>query len=168
MAIAAQNQRNDAPFKTQLKPVLQLEGLDELSWGWMEGEPKDLEPVKTPLKQLLGAWASGNYTAAAEGGESAQAVFDRSQSALSQVLKHGHRHNLVVTHGRTMRILLLGLAGLPISDMDAFGSVPNTGVYVFAVKDGQYEMLFPQVNSCQSEEDQEEERAICQNAPQSE
>lgn len=45
---------------TQVR-VFQMEGLDELSWGNLEGKDSKSEPSKARLATLKGAWDDGDF-----------------------------------------------------------------------------------------------------------
>jgi broad specificity phosphatase PhoE len=86
------------------------------------------------------------HAAAKGGGDSPVQVQQRAVEVIDAVLKLQHRFNLFLTHGRTIRVLLLGLSGGSLADMEALSSIPNTGLYVFAYsKAGKFRLLRPRV-----------------------
>jgi broad specificity phosphatase PhoE len=86
------------------------------------------------------------HAAAKGGGDSPVQVQQRAVEVIDAVLKMQHKFNLFLTHGRTIRVLLLGLSGGSLADMEALSSIPNTGLYVFAYsKAGKFRLLRPRV-----------------------
>ncbi|CAM9405188.1 unnamed protein product [Scytosiphon promiscuus] len=118
--------------KAQVR-VRQMEGLDELSWGNLEGKDSKAEPSKGRLAALKGAWDDGAFDRAAEGGESLLEVEARARAAVETILSKGEELNLVVSHGRTLRILMLSLTGLGMDQMTNWGKIPNCGMYIIEV-----------------------------------
>ncbi|CAM9225484.1 unnamed protein product [Ectocarpus fasciculatus] len=119
--------------KAQVR-VRKLEGLDELSWGELEGEDSKLEPFKGRLAALKEAWDEGVFDRAAEGGENLLEVQARAREAVEAILDRGKELNLVVSHGRTLRILMLSLTGLGMDQMTNMGKIPNCGTYILEVR----------------------------------
>jgi Histidine phosphatase superfamily (branch 1) len=86
------------------------------------------------------------HAAAKGGGDSPVQVQQRAVEVIDAVLQLQHKFNLLLTHGRTIRVLLLGLSGGSLADMEALSSIPNTGLYVFAYsKAGKFRLLRPRV-----------------------
>ncbi|CAM9874517.1 unnamed protein product, partial [Ectocarpus sp. 6 AP-2014] len=119
--------------KAQVR-VRRLEGLDELSWGELQGEDSKLEPFKGCLAALKEAWDEGVFDRAAEGGENLVEVQARARAAVEAILDRGKELNLVVSHGRTLRILMLSLTGLGMDQMTNMGKIPNCGTYILEVR----------------------------------
>lgn len=101
-------------------PVETLTGLNEISWGVMEGKaPGNLE--NEYYRELIEAWASGETSRTTDGGESPDQVVARQKKAIEVILSHPDEEIVLVTmHGRAMRILLCWLTNQPLSDMDQF------------------------------------------------
>lgn len=53
-------QKNGSP-DTEKVPVMKHEGLDELSWGELEGQDSGEEPWKGKLENLRSAWNAGHF-----------------------------------------------------------------------------------------------------------
>eukprot|EP00640_Fibrocapsa_japonica_P004291 CAMPEP_0113937380 /NCGR_PEP_ID=MMETSP1339-20121228/4004_1 /TAXON_ID=94617 /ORGANISM="Fibrocapsa japonica" /LENGTH=227 /DNA_ID=CAMNT_0000940111 /DNA_START=313 /DNA_END=996 /DNA_ORIENTATION=+ /assembly_acc=CAM_ASM_000762 len=100
------------------------EDFEELSWGIMEGKSWKEEPYRTMLQEVKKQWDSGNLDASILGGESQLQVRKRSLQALDTVLSKGHKHNIIVSHGRTIRVMLNSLIGKTLE------KVPNTAIYI--------------------------------------
>jgi broad specificity phosphatase PhoE len=120
-------------------PVEILSGLDELSWGELEGGV-----VGPQVAELRAAWHRGDTGLSAPGGESPDEVLSRAKAAVESVLSKGKRINVFATHGRTIRILLVGLAGPNMSGMDDM-EVGNCYVFVvrYYPRTGMYDWVQP-------------------------
>ncbi len=106
----------------------QLEGLDELAWGILEGRDTD-EFTRSSFKKLIESWASGNYDEKIEGGESPNDVIKRQKIAMDYIVsKTNEKLILVCMHGRAMRLMLSIIMNKPMSKMDDFPH-QNTSLY---------------------------------------
>lgn len=137
----------DVPFKkvytSSLKRTLQtsqgfidkgipnesFEGLDEISWGIVEG--KTLTEIGyEAFKNLVAKWADGEVEAYLEGGESPVEVVERQKEVLKLILSRKEEDLILVTmHGRAMRILLSHILNYPLKEMDRFEH-SNTCLYI--------------------------------------
>ncbi|MGF7217585.1 putative phosphoglycerate mutase [Spirosoma lacussanchae] len=101
-------------------PYEKLPGLNEISWGVMEGRvPGNIE--NEYYSALITAWASGNTALPTDGGESPDQVVVRQRVAIEAILSHPDESTvLVAMHGRAMRILLCWLTNQPLAHMDQF------------------------------------------------
>lgn len=101
-------------------PYEKLTGLNEISWGVMEGKvPGNLD--NEYYRNLIEAWSSGNTALQTDGGESPDQVVDRQREAINTILSHPDEETvLVAMHGRAMRILLCWLTNRPLAEMDQF------------------------------------------------
>ncbi|QJW92239.1 histidine phosphatase family protein [Spirosoma taeanense] len=108
------------PFIDLGIPFEKLTGLNEISWGVMEGKvPGNID--NEYYRNLIEAWASGNTAVPTDGGESPDQVAARQKTAIDVILSHpGETTVLVAMHGRAMRILLCWLTKQPLSAMDNF------------------------------------------------
>ncbi len=108
------------PFIELGLPYESLTGLNEISWGVMEGRaPGNLD--NEIYRVLIEAWALGNTTVATEGGESPEQVAIRQKAAIDVILSHPEEDTILITmHGRAIRILLCWLTNRPLSTMDQF------------------------------------------------
>jgi broad specificity phosphatase PhoE len=101
-------------------PYEKQTGLNEISWGIMEGKvPGNID--NEYYRNLIEAWASGNTALPTDGGESPEEVVSRQKVAIDVILSHPDEETvLVAMHGRAMRILLCWLTNQPLSIMDQF------------------------------------------------
>ncbi|WP_041617148.1 histidine phosphatase family protein [Spirosoma linguale] len=108
------------PFIELGLPYEKLTGLNEISWGVMEGKaPGNLD--NEYYRNLIEAWESGKTNQTTEGGESPEQVAARQKVAIDTILSHPDESTvLVAMHGRAMRILLCWLTNQPLSTMDQF------------------------------------------------
>lgn len=108
------------PFINLGIPYEKLTGLNEISWGIMEGRA----PGNTDdeyYRSLTDAWSSGNTARTTEGGESPEQVATRQREAIDVILSHPDENPILIAmHGRAIRILLCWLTGRSLSDMDQF------------------------------------------------
>ncbi len=108
------------PFIDLGIPYEKLTGLNEISWGVMEGKvPGNLENAY--YRSLMDAWSAGNTALPTDGGESPAQVEARQRVALDVILSQPAETTvLIAMHGRAMRILLCWLTNRPLSQMDYF------------------------------------------------
>ncbi len=108
------------PFIDLGIPFVQLEGLNEISWGKKEGQPITLEE-DAYYNWMLNQWQLGNTQERIEGGESPDDVTKRQDSAISYIMSKTRESNILICmHGRAMRILLCRLLNYPLRSMDMF------------------------------------------------
>jgi broad specificity phosphatase PhoE len=108
------------PFIDLGIPFVQLEGLNEISWGKKEGQPITLQE-DAYYNWMLSQWQLGNTHERIEGGESPEDVTNRQDGAFNYIMsKTGERTILICMHGRAMRILLCRLLNYPLRSMDMF------------------------------------------------
>ena len=114
-------------------PWQELEGLNEISWGYKEGRAlsnSDNEQYIT----MLDAWNSGDYTQKVPGGESPLKVQQRQAIAWKYLMANEHEKNvLVCMHGRAMRILFCLLTGTELKHMDSFAH-KNLCLYIVSAE----------------------------------
>jgi len=90
--------------------------LDEMSFGDFEGKP--FYDVIDQLKNLQIEWGSGNTGYPVLGGESPEDVYKRASTKLIEIAeKSSENHIAVYVHGRLIRILLSGILGLGLQNM---------------------------------------------------
>lgn len=108
------------PFINLGIPYEKLTGLNEISWGVMEGRaPGNSDDAY--YHSLTSAWTSGNTARTTDGGESPDQVATRQRAAMEVILSHPDETPILIAmHGRAIRILLCWLTGRPLSDMDQF------------------------------------------------
>lgn len=108
------------PFLELGIPYERLSGLNEISWGIMEGKvPNTLDDDY--YRTLIENWAAGNTSLTTEQGESPEQVATRQRPAIEHILAQTNESPvLVAMHGRAMRILLSWLLNQPLARMDQF------------------------------------------------
>jgi probable phosphoglycerate mutase len=83
-----------------------LADLDEMSWGVHEGQMGGVA-LSEVYRQTVAQWNAGALDERVEGGESPREVERRARRALRAIqAAHASGTVLVVTHGRTLRVLL--------------------------------------------------------------
>jgi len=91
-------------------PVLQRDGLREISHGHWEGMSRQV--VETQFADEYAAWDADPFTFAPEGGESGVQVLARALPVIREiVVTHVGQNVLVVSHKATLRLLLSSLLG---------------------------------------------------------
>ncbi|GAB3964228.1 histidine phosphatase family protein [Spirosoma terrae] len=108
------------PFIELGMPYEKLPGLNEISWGVMEGKvPGNID--NEYYRNLIESWAAGKTDLPTDGGESPDDVVNRQKVAFKSILSHTDEETvLVAMHGRAMRILLCWLTNRPLAQMDHF------------------------------------------------
>ncbi len=96
-------------------------GLDELSWGAIEGMERD-EEVSDEFERVLNSWNAGALDVKMEGGESPNEVWARAKVSLEEIVNEVGAGGtaLICTHGRTMRIILSQMMGYGMHQMRLF------------------------------------------------
>jgi broad specificity phosphatase PhoE len=101
-------------------PFVQLEGLNEISWGIKEGQPITLEE-DAYYNWMLNQWQVGNTHERIEGGESPEDVTRRQEGAVNYIMSKTKESTILICmHGRAIRILLCRLLNYPLRCMDMF------------------------------------------------
>jgi probable phosphoglycerate mutase len=108
------------PFLELGLPYEQLSGLNEISWGIMEGKvPGSTDNAY--YQALMEAWSSGNTALPTDNGESPDQVMARQKVAIEHILSRPDEELILVAmHGRAMRILLSWMVKRSLSSMDEF------------------------------------------------
>lgn len=110
-------------------PYERFEGLDEISWGKVEGMTLE-ESGYEVFKTLIEKWREGEIHAALDGGESPEQVAERQTDVMRKILERKEEELILITmHGRAMRILLSRVLGFPLWEMDRFEH-SNTCLYI--------------------------------------
>ena len=96
-------------------------GLDELSWGALEGKEQDAE-TKVHFRRVLGMWNAGQLEEKMDGGESPLEVWNRAKESLDEIVEEvgAGGKALICTHGRTMRVILSQMMGYGLHQMRLF------------------------------------------------
>ena len=111
-------------------PYEKLEGLDELAWGVLEGQPSTAENKAAFLK-LIRNWLAGKLDSKFEGGESPNEVKARQLVALETIMSHPEEKTvLICMHGRALRLLLCLLLNEPLTNMENF---PHQNLVLYKV-----------------------------------
>ena len=101
-------------------PYEALPGLNEISWGYKEGQPITPEEDEY-YHYMLGQWRMGDTSLKMDGGESPDDVIRRLAPAMEYILgRENEKTILICMHGRAIRILLCYLLKHPLKDMDFF------------------------------------------------
>lgn len=101
-------------------PHFPLTDLNEISWGVKDGTKIDPEE-QVVYNKLIRDWAGGLLDRSFAKGESPNQVARRLNKVIQFLLENEkHQTVLVSTHGRSMRILLCLLLGVPIEQMEQF------------------------------------------------
>ena len=108
------------PFTELGIPYEQLSGLNEISWGVMEGRiPNTL--ADGYFRNLIENWSAGNTAMTTDQGESPEDLVARQRPAIAHILAQPNESPvLIAMHGRAMRILLSWLLAKPLARMDEF------------------------------------------------
>ena len=116
------------PFTQIGYGIEQHPGLDEISWGDLEGKPANPE-IRHEFDRINHEWSKGNLEIATNNGENPIDVWNRFAVFLNYVeTQHPNGGNLLIcTHGRTLRILLCGMLGYGLHNMSLFEH-HNTGL----------------------------------------
>lgn len=95
-------------------------GLNEISWGFREGQ--QITPEEDAYyHSVLSAWAAGDVTQRIDGGESPADVQARQKPVLDLILARPDEEVILICmHGRAIRIFLSLMLGEPLKDMDQF------------------------------------------------
>lgn len=132
------SQQTVAAFTEKGIATTALAGLDEFDWGKFEGET--FGRFHHEYRQLLSAWAAGDYDAKPLGGESPAEVAIRQKQALEIILKNPGSDLLICMHGRAMRLLLCLLCKRPFAAMEIFEH-SNLSLYLLEEQAQAWEML---------------------------
>lgn len=123
------------PFKTSGVPLEKHPGLNEINWGYYEGQ-KVWHYHTNYYGELLNRWRNGQTHIPIHGGESPNDVALRQQEVIDLLQERSEEKQvLICMHGRAMRIFLCQLLGKPLSEMDAFRH-NNLGLYKVVWKNG--------------------------------
>ena len=106
----------DPLIKAKNPVVESYSELDEMGFGIYEGSY--IHEIKEVIEELQDKWAEGEIDFAINGGESPQQVYNRAATKLVEVLENSDEEYIAFfLHGRLIRILLAGLLGLGLENM---------------------------------------------------
>ncbi|MEY4926049.1 MAG: hypothetical protein RI894_485 [Bacteroidota bacterium] len=106
-------------------------GINEIHWGDHEGKPTSPER-HADFKNTVKSWKSGDYEARTIRGESATELAKRLtifKTEIEGLDCESHKNVLVVSHGRTLRVLMCVLKNEPLSNMESYEH-SNTGLFL--------------------------------------
>ncbi len=126
-------------FALQTNTLIKDQRLDEICWGEHEGKGGEPELMKK-YERIITSWSSGNYHDKPEGGESAQELYDRVKSFLSDLEQETFNTALICTHGRTLRAMVCLLQGKALRHMDDVRHY-NTGLYQALYENSNWKIL---------------------------
>jgi len=113
------SQQSIANFVEEGRPLNIRPNLDEISWGKYEGQKLSSE-MKLEFEKLRHQWYAGNTSVTMPKGESADDLSNRVQVFLQGIAETDAKKILICSHGRTIRIMMCLLTGVPIADMRTY------------------------------------------------
>ena len=134
---SVQTARAIAERHSRSLPIREEAGLDEISWGVLEGEGPSPE-IQKRMCAIKKAWRNGDYDRRLEGGESAEEVRRRGSITVRRIAeRHEGGTVIAVVHGRFLRIVLSDLLGFETARMHEMDH-SNTGVNHLVVEEGTF------------------------------
>lgn len=108
------------PFLELGIPYESYAGLNEISWGIMEGKmPNSLD--NEYYRNLIESWSNGQTDRPTTDGESPAQVVLRQKPVIDLILSRTDENPILIAmHGRAIRILLPWLLNEPLSAMDQY------------------------------------------------
>jgi probable phosphoglycerate mutase len=120
--------------------IVELEGLNEISWGIYEGKEHSKDFDQEYL-QRVEDWKNGLLHIPISGGETPIDLNARQKPALEYILSHTEEQTvLICMHGRALKAFMCLLLNLPLSDMDTFEH-RNLGLYLLEYEDGVFTLV---------------------------
>lgn len=113
------SQQSIANFVEEGKQLNIRPNLDEISWGKYEGQKLNPE-MKLEFEKLRHQWYAGNTSVTMPKGESADDLSNRVQVFLQEIAETEAQKILICSHGRTIRVMMCLLTGIPIADMRTY------------------------------------------------
>ncbi len=105
--------------------------INEIHWGEHEGKASSPER-REDFEKTVEAWKQGDYDARTMSGESAAELAKRLhifKAEMEQLDYESHKNVLVVSHGRTLRVLMCVLKNEPLTNMQSYEH-SNTGLFL--------------------------------------
>lgn len=125
-----------SPFRERGYNIKTMSGLNEISWGILEGKTNNHENQQL-FNEMVSDWRAGLIDRCVADGESPRSMFRRQSIALSSIMKQTTEDLILICmHGRAMRSFLCLLTGSPLSQMDDYKH-SNLCLYVLK-ENGQY------------------------------
>ena len=121
------SQQTIASFVDGKIPYYEDPLLDEISWGDYEGKAPSAEK-RSEFEAMLSKWDEGETDFRMPNGESADDLHNRVKDFLTDLAKTNDETILICSHGRTIRLILCELTGIPISKMLTYNP-NNLGLY---------------------------------------
>jgi len=136
-SVLKRSQESVQPFVDHGKTFVPHKALNEISWGFKEGQR--ITPEEDAYyRWILSQWQEGNTHMPIEGGESPDEVAMRQKPFLNELReRQDDRRVLICMHGRAMRILLCQLLNYPLRSMDMFDH-ENLCLYVLHFNGAHY------------------------------
>ncbi|MDX1909231.1 MAG: histidine phosphatase family protein [Bacteroidia bacterium] len=118
-----------APWRDLGHELIPERGLNEFSWGILEGKVPDEHQERT-FKGLLEHWKEGRLDKRIEDGENPLEAWERASSFFEQILSLGSESKvLLCSHGRQLRVILSSLIDNGMHHMHKYPQ-HNTGLTV--------------------------------------
>jgi len=117
-----------------------LEGLNEINWGIMEG--KESTPERhIEYQKIVTQWTNGNLDIAIGGGETPNQLYARQKIALEAIMQQTDEELILICmHGRAIRSFLCMLTGTPLQEMEKWNH-HNLCLYELSYNGSNFEIL---------------------------
>jgi broad specificity phosphatase PhoE len=112
-------------------PSIKTALINEIHWGEHEGKPPSVAR-RADFSNTVNSWRAGDYTARTSNGESAGELAARLTEfklLVENLDAATHKNVLVVSHGRTLRVMMCVLCNEPLSNMEHYEH-SNTGLFL--------------------------------------
>lgn len=109
-------------------PLIETEGLDEISWGSFEGKKINLT-MRAEFNEQIYKWEQGDYHAKIGNGESLSELNVRQDKFVDLLNEITWNKILVCMHGRAMRALICKLCNIELKELNNFEHT-NLSLYV--------------------------------------
>lgn len=121
--------------------IRQHAGVNEFSWGDLEGKPSS-EETRRWFMEVTDAWRKGWLNVGMPNGETPLTAWQRAKPFFDELFDtHQSGDILICTHGRTLRVILAQLLGVGLHNMHLFHH-DNTGLNILeCYPDGRKELL---------------------------
>lgn len=117
-----------------------LSGLNEISWGDMEGKPQTDEQ-KLVYLNVVNKWNNGELQEKVPNGESPLEMQHRQKISLNIIMENVHENKILICmHGRAMKSFLCLLLDIKLTEMESFFH-SNLGLYVLNFDGKKFDLL---------------------------